>query len=194
MRFLCEESPRKTSFSQDFSIFGITNTTSKINVYWSKVLRSFYNRVKLFFKCCSNFVDNSKVSVKNYQKFEKFTRNRFLKYAPPQYLSMTKVVSTCSPLRASLNALRGFSHIRFVEEISAKYWLKLGITLKLNVYPTAQHKLPIGKYAIILWTMYCSFPMLSVIVGRTNSMPQVYVSQPASFMYSVESFDYYTRD
>ena len=56
----------------------------------------------------------------------------------------------CSPLRASLNALRGFSHIRFIEEISAKYSQKLGIALKPNVYPIAQHKLPIGKYAILM--------------------------------------------
>ena len=28
----------------------------------------------------------------------------------------------CSPRRAHLNALRGFFHTEFVEEISAKYW------------------------------------------------------------------------
>ena len=76
----------------------------------------------------------------------------------------------CSPLRASLNALRGFSHIRFVEEISAIYCLKLGIALKPNVYPIAQHKLPIGKYAILLQTMYCSVPILSVNCQLGNTL------------------------
>ena len=44
--FFCEESREKRHFFQDFSFLGITNTRSIFSVYWSKVFRSLYNRVK----------------------------------------------------------------------------------------------------------------------------------------------------
>ena len=77
------------------------------------------------------------------------------------------MVSMCSPLPASLNAKRGFSHIRFVEEISAKYCLKLGIALKLNVYPIAQHKLPIGiRYTTVDYVLQRSNTQRKLPIGK----------------------------
>ena len=49
----------------------------------------------------------------------------------------------CSSDRARLNALRGFFHTQFVEEISTKYSQFAGCPEAL--YPVTHHKAPIGK-------------------------------------------------
>ena len=152
MRFFERKVRENRHFFQGFSILGITNIGPNFNVYWSKALRSCCNCVKLFFKCYCNFGDNWKFIFKKWSIFWEFhEKSMSFKISPLNIcLWQRSLVSMCSPLQLSLNAKRCFSHIRFVEEISAKYCLKLGFALKLNVYPIAQHKLPISKYTILL--------------------------------------------
>ena len=54
------------------------------NVYQSKVIRTLYNRVKLFFKWLNNFGDMWIFSFLKWAKSEKFAKNRrVLKCRPP---------------------------------------------------------------------------------------------------------------
>ena len=110
-------------FVEFFKIWVLLMVEWILNVYKSKGFWTLYNRVKSFFIWLNNYGDIWIFNFQKWAKFEEFGKNRrVLKCRPPNIcLCKWSLVSMCSSLRARLNALRRFSHTRFVEEISAKY-------------------------------------------------------------------------
>ena len=149
-------------FVEFFKIWVLLMVEWILNVYKSKGFWTLYNRVKSFFIWLNNYGDIWIFNFQKWAKFEEFAKNlRVLKCRPPNIcLWKWSLVSMCSSLRARLNALRRFSHTRFVEEISTKYCWKW-ILLRSLMY-------------ILLLSI--NWYIIGILGGR-NSMPKVY--QPA---------------
>ena len=121
--FLSKKFEKNFKFSGFFNFWDISLLWMKFKHFRSKVLRTFYNRVKLFFKWLSNFGDILMFIFRKREKFEKFAKKRRVLQCRPAKVCLRKssLVSMCSPLRARFNTLRRFYHTQLVEEISSKY-------------------------------------------------------------------------